>query len=316
MTMNKTKVSFPPHVVMSSDAAYVDGLAGTLSAVARRVKGRELTVTVLDSGLGEELWGRLTEVFARRHPWLVLQRVKLEPESLARFSSPAAKRLGLATYARLLLPELLPDVSRVVYMDCDIYTDTDLTPLFELDLRGAWAAAVRDMGKPFLVSHLPEGVLPEGADPAVAPAFNAGFIVIDLDAWRRVGLMELAAECAGRVQGRFQDQAILNYTLHGRWLSLPERWNRHFFVTENFSVYRDWPDSVWHFERKGKAWHYPSGEARGVFREFQEEWSDCGWTRTSEGQVRQKSPAARDRVKAARAVVLRTARRVRGVEAA
>jgi lipopolysaccharide biosynthesis glycosyltransferase len=302
-----------PHVVMSCDAAYVDGLAGALSAVARNLRGRELTVSVLDSGIDDGSWGRLEGVFAKRHPWLVLRRVRVEGERLDRFCSPLNRKLSRATYARLLLPELLPEVSRVLYMDCDILTDTDLTPLFAVDLKGRWAGAVRDAAFPFLVDHVPDGWMPEGADVRTTPAFNAGFMVMDLNAWRREGVAERAAGCAARVQGKFQDQAILNHVLCGRWQELPTRWNRQFFVTENFSVYREWPESVWHFVSETKAWNFTSEDARGVFRDFQREWADCGWTPgPPKKRMRPKSAAWRDGVKAARAAVLRAARRFAG----
>ncbi len=55
------------------------------------------------------------------------------------------QRISGATMVRLRLPELLPDVERLLYLDGDIIVRKDLTPLFQEDCGGALLAGVTEM---------------------------------------------------------------------------------------------------------------------------------------------------------------------------
>ena len=43
---------------------------------------------------------------------------------------------GLTAFSRLFISELLPDVERVVYLDCDTLVRGSLKELFTMDLHG------------------------------------------------------------------------------------------------------------------------------------------------------------------------------------
>ena len=55
--------------------------------------------------------------------------------------------MSRATYARLLLPELVPSsVTRLLYLDCDIVVLRDIGELFDERLDGSLLAAVESKG--------------------------------------------------------------------------------------------------------------------------------------------------------------------------
>jgi lipopolysaccharide biosynthesis glycosyltransferase len=302
-------------VALGSDENYLDGLVGTLNGVARRASADEVLAVVLDCGIAEESWREMEGVLRGRHPRLVLRRERTGAERLAVFNRARHEhRLNDTSYARLLLPELLPDLERVVYLDCDMLVDADLTPLMERDLGGAPWGAVAEQHIPKLGQNVEVERL--SAEEAGWRAFNTGLLVLDLGAMRREGFLEQVLKLGEMGRWAYQDQALLNYIGRGRWHGLPARWNRQLFVTENFSIYRDRPESVWHFIGKMKPWHFVIGEARGLMADFQAEWAECGWVPRAKGRWRPKSPAWRDGVKATRAAALRAARSVRAGEGA
>ncbi len=51
---------------------------------------------------------------------------------------------SVVTYARFVLPDILAGVDRVLYLDVDMLTRRDLTPLYETDLEGRALGAVVD----------------------------------------------------------------------------------------------------------------------------------------------------------------------------
>jgi lipopolysaccharide biosynthesis glycosyltransferase len=123
-------------------------------------------------------------------------------------------------YARLLLPQLLPDQSRLLYLDADTLVLGSLRALAEVDFQGAPIAAVPD------VAHEPLGKrfgLPPHA------YFNAGVQLMNFDAWRRDAIGErcLASLAEPEAALRFgtADQDALNALLKGNYRRLPDAYN-------------------------------------------------------------------------------------------
>jgi lipopolysaccharide biosynthesis glycosyltransferase len=91
--------------------------------------------------------------------------------------------LPVATYLRLLLPELLPaNLDRVVYVDCDVLIRTSLAALYEIPLGEKLLLAVPDM----LFDDLPHRlrVGPAASATSGIRYVNAGLLVFDPRRWR------------------------------------------------------------------------------------------------------------------------------------
>ena len=88
--------------------------------------------------------------------------------------------LSSAAYYRILLASILHDVSRVIYLDCDMMVMGDLQVVYDMDLKGHGVAAVQDYDTPVDMEHYRQLGLSEGDK-----YFNSGFMVIDLDFWRQ-----------------------------------------------------------------------------------------------------------------------------------
>jgi lipopolysaccharide biosynthesis glycosyltransferase len=127
-----------------------------------------------------------------------------------------------ATWYRIFLPELLPDVDRVLYLDADLIVLDSLVPLFELDMTGYWVAAATNV---FQENHRWRPSELGLAGPHVY--FNAGVLVMNLAEMRRDertrALLEFGRENAERLEWR--DQDTLNVVLGPRRLALDPRWN-------------------------------------------------------------------------------------------
>ena len=101
---------------------------------------------------------------------------------------PSVRYYSFGTFLRLFLPDILTDVNKVIYLDCDICVDTDITGLWNFDLSG------KSLGVDTL-------------------KFNAGVIVMDLDKIRKD--RELAKETLTFLnehpRTRLLDQDALQY---------------------------------------------------------------------------------------------------------
>ena len=127
-----------------------------------------------------------------------------------------------ATWYRIFLPELYPEVDRILYLDADLLVVDSLAPLWELDLTGSWVAAVTNV---FQDDHLHRPAELGLAGPEVY--FNAGVLLMNLEEMRRDGctdaLRSFAVEQSDRLAWR--DQDALNVVLGSRRLALHPRWN-------------------------------------------------------------------------------------------
>ena len=166
-------------------------------------------------------------------------------------------RITVSTMDRILLPLLLPDVHRVLYMDVDTLVLGDVTELFRIDLAGhpvavrdsnvteasEWASAGR---------HLPEEEATTlrrwmGHEHGFGGrAINAGVLVMDLD---RMRADDFTARYLGLGErfGLHDQDTMLMYLGPDR-VTLPPRWNA-------LPVHEDVPDpAVIHWASLGKPW--------------------------------------------------------------
>lgn len=197
-------------LVFSGDEGVALPLAVSMhSALANLGPGAAPELFVLDCGISEATGERLLEIVRRARPATVVQWVPVSPERFeelmagGRIAAASFGRISAATYARLLLSDLLPArVGRVVYLDADILVRGDLGELIGADLNGAPIGAVRD----FLEDT----------------TFNAGVLVIDMEQWRAGQIGERALRRA--VEEREIDQHALNAVVP-TWHELAPYWN-------------------------------------------------------------------------------------------
>jgi lipopolysaccharide biosynthesis glycosyltransferase len=180
-----------------------------------------------------------------------------------------------AMWFRIFLPELLPDVDRILYLDVDTVAVDSLKPLAEIALDGYFLAAVTNV---FQREHLhrPASLGLSGPESY----FNSGVLLMNLDEMRDHGCTSALAEFAASrgPQLEWPDQDALNVVLGERRLPLHPRWNfmnsmRFPWSAEVFSEgqleeARRRP-AIRHFEGPGdnKPWHlYCERKDRQLYR--------------------------------------------------
>jgi lipopolysaccharide biosynthesis glycosyltransferase len=126
-----------------------------------------------------------------------------------------------ATWYRILLPDLLGAVDRLLYLDVDTIVTSDLAPLWGIDLGQHYVGAVTNI---FQADHLHRA-----AQLGIKPRdyFNAGVMLLNLGLMRADGcgesLRRFAVENPRQIAWR--DQDTLNLVLGHRRLPLHPRWN-------------------------------------------------------------------------------------------
>jgi lipopolysaccharide biosynthesis glycosyltransferase len=135
---------------------------------------------------------------------------------------PVSGYFTAAMWYRILLPELLGDVERVLYLDVDTLALDSIAPLWDIDLRDAALGAVTNVFEDWSIGRPRELGL---AGPEVY--FNSGVLLLNLADLRATGGMQRVREVAaqGGERLRWPDQDALNLALGERRVPLHPRWN-------------------------------------------------------------------------------------------
>ena len=164
--------------------------------------------------------------------------------------------ITIATYYRLKLPSLLPNVDRVIYFDCDFVVNSSLKELYNIDMGDFAVAGVLDINKK-MVKKNPTYV-------------NAGMLVMDIDNMRAQGLEEKFLEWTKEHKDTIKtgDQEIINEVLKGKIKIVDDEWNVQSSNFTNRSSYTKHPRAI-HYVARKKPWHFGSfSYHRGLYFKY------------------------------------------------
>lgn len=126
------------------------------------------------------------------------------------------KYLSVATYYRLGLAELIPDVDKIIYLDCDIEVKTSLSELFDTDISEYAVAGVPDISSNEYMERLK---LPNYC--------NAGVLLINLANWRKIDFLRKILAWIGEHHDmlKLYDQDAINIYLQESLKVIDKKWN-------------------------------------------------------------------------------------------
>lgn len=149
--------------------------------------------------------------------------------------------ITIATYYRLKLPSLLPNVDKIIYLDCDTIVTSSLIDLFNTDITDYAIAGILDIDKKMLKKN--------------PKYFNAGVILMNLEFWRKQNLEKFIFNWGKENINNIKlgDQEILNEVLKNEVKIVSDEWNVQSSNFVNRSSYTNSPKII-HFVAKNKPW--------------------------------------------------------------
>lgn len=151
----------------------------------------------------------------------MVEALEIPPQWLQRVSHHP--QFGLHAWLRLILPEILQNADRVLYLDSDLVVLDRLNALWECPLGDQLVGAVRNPLYPHQSPRRLRGLGLGSADEY----FNSGVLLMNLAGMRRENCAEALVAYAEQHQNDliYPDQDVLNAVLKGRWMELPLRYN-------------------------------------------------------------------------------------------
>lgn len=200
------------NIVMASDDKYAPWLGILIKSIIYRNKSKQIRFHIIDGGISDLNRDRINALSTHK----TISFHWYHPDN-DRYQTFPVLRYGLASYYRMSIGSLLPDeISRVIYLDCDMMATRDIAELYGQHLGAHIIGAVEDISAP----RLELGFNPH-------EYFNSGTLLIDLDRWRKEGVEQKLFDAMDSYADsiKYPDQDALNLVFRSRWQRLPLEWN-------------------------------------------------------------------------------------------
>lgn len=251
-------------VACSADENYAPHLAVMLVSLLENIdKDYLVDIKILDGGISGESKGRISVSLGQYD--CVFEFVPVQTE---RFKKAIGENshFSATAYARLFLPDLFPDLEKIIYLDCDIVVRGDIAKLWDTDLAGKMVAA-----SPVLFPFYYDLLFEIFKIPQDNGYFSSGVMVMDLAKMRAQNFSSRAFDFI--LLTNVADQDVLNALLHDDFKRLDFKWNqtiesyvgrglentaaaqRSFYRKEEFLSAKKDPQIV-HFDGALKPWHF------------------------------------------------------------
>ena len=227
-------------IVYAADDKFAEILGVSLVSLYESSKDMDdIIVYILDSGITDANKQKLLSVckFYKRSDAVFIPGKNIS-EKLS--MNVAVDRGSLSQYARLFVSSDLPqELSRVLYLDCDIVIKKSIRELWNLDLQGKIIGALMDAFSRYYRKNIdlePNDIM-----------FNSGVMLIDLEKWRRDDIEDNLLNFIVANIGRLQtgDEGALNAILSHDTYCFEPRFNSvtifYDFTYKEMLIYRKPP---------------------------------------------------------------------------
>lgn len=173
------------------------------------------------------------------------------------------EKYTVAASYRLLLPELLPEKDKIMYIDCDVIVRNNLAELYrKVDLKDNYMAGIFEATLDIQLPHMQEiGCLP-------GEYINSGFLIMNLAKLREDAMSAKFIEASKADYLEFPDQDVINQLCKGRILGLPPAYNsiRTFYLPQYKPFFLNYySEADWQGVQEHGTVHYTGGKPWNTF---------------------------------------------------
>lgn len=215
------------NIAFASDENYIQPMSVAIVSILKNAaKDDILNFYILCNNVAAEFKDKLLELKRIKNFNMIF--LDLDLSDFSSFNLSSGTHITLTAYARMKLADLLPEVNKIIYLDCDIIVKSSLKELFAYEISGKYIAAAEDIGCTFLRKYHKD------ICPYDYCYINSGVLVINLEEWRNNNIPAILYATAKSGINHFQhDQEIINIVCHDKCVPLDLLWN----VQDSF--YRD-----------------------------------------------------------------------------
>ena len=214
-----------PSIAYALDRKFVVPLCVSMKTILKHYKGKfKINFHIIHIDLTEQDMAFI-ELATKSDKNYEIHWIKADTEKLKHLRS--SESLPTVAYLRILLPEILPHLERVLYLDSDTVILDDITELFEYFNPSYSVMACLDAYENFGCELNGLSNLKQYQVHKLSPYYNSGVLLLNLRLWRENRWSEIILEFAEKNPDalKFSDQNPINIILHKHIISLPGHWN-------------------------------------------------------------------------------------------
>lgn len=250
------------HIVFCLDNSYISHCATVIASIISHNREESITFHLLSDYLSQENICSLEKwIKSFNNKYIEVHKINID-----RFNVFPVKDayINISTYYRLLIPDIIKDIDKVIYLDCDVIINSSLTDLWNTDISDYTLAGVRDRINDSirLYNRLKYDIQ--------FGYLNAGVLLINLKKWREENVFEKALSIAKTNPTilKNHDQDIINMIFYDSKKILNFKYNllEYYLYTEEW-LYLDrkyYPEIIEacknpvivHFCMPQKPWHF------------------------------------------------------------
>lgn len=210
------------NIVFSSDDNYAQHTAVAMASILLNTSNSaKIRFFIIDDGITDDKKSKIKGTAESLQSTVEFITVK-NKQLMQGFVSGEISR---ACYFRIDIPNILPaEVTKVIYLDCDLLLYDDIQILWNTDIGDYPLAAVCDYGI-MASKRLRRQKAKCIGLPYKADYFNSGVLIMNLDAWRKADYSGKVIEIVQKNKFPNHDQDALNKVFMNNWYVLPLRWN-------------------------------------------------------------------------------------------
>ncbi len=175
-------------------------------------------IHVMSSGIDEDGKARLMQLSSDDFQ-IDLMDVQEDPRFSGYTKGDGDLHVSTAAIIKLRIPQLLPYVGKVLYLDGDILIQDDLLDVYNTDIDGYYVAAVKDIISERNPKHLKNLNYPH------TYYFNSGMMLMNLSKMRKDNMTEKLVDYRLHGKNHFMDQDTLNVVLGEKVKFVSPRYN-------------------------------------------------------------------------------------------
>ncbi len=177
---------------------------------------------------------------------------------------PVRDYYSKATYFRLFIADMFPQLEKAIYIDSDTVVQGDISELYLTDLKKYWLGACHEQA---MVQTDHYG---KYAEKVVGVSrynfFNAGVLLINCVVFRESGLLKKFAQRLSEYDFVVtQDEDYLNLICKDHIFWLDQRWNTEVYCDFDYPIEEA---KIIHYIMVSKPWHYEDCQGGDIFWKY------------------------------------------------
>lgn len=239
------------NICLCCDDKYVQHLAVTMASILKNKAPEDLIrFCILDGGishLNKEKIRSLSNIGDFDIDFIEVDKTIFDKCPIQDWT-----HLSLTAYYILLIPDEIPLIDKIIYLDCDIIVRTSLRELFKSDLCDNYIAGIQDISS---VKHCKR--------LGTSNYINSGVILFNAKKWREDNISSKIFNWIEHNEDKIvlHDQDILNAVLDEKIEFIDSKWNAQVITKPLDWMRESWENAnILHFIDKKKPWKYYNGD--------------------------------------------------------